>query len=65
MRARDLYLLGGAHPPDLILLDVRMEGVDGFETCRRLKADPATSEIPVILITASTALSSDSVKGLN
>jgi DNA-binding response OmpR family regulator/anti-anti-sigma regulatory factor len=51
--------------PDLILLDVRMEGLDGFETCRRLKADPATSEIPVIFMTASTELSSDRVKGLS
>jgi DNA-binding response OmpR family regulator/anti-anti-sigma regulatory factor len=51
--------------PDLILLDVKMEGIDGFETCRRLKADPATSEIPVIFMTASTDLSIDRVKGLN
>jgi DNA-binding response OmpR family regulator len=51
--------------PDLVLLDVRMEGIDGFETCRRLKADPATSQIPVIFMTASTDLSTDRVKGLN
>ena len=37
--------------PDLILLDVQMPGSDGFETCRRLKANPNTSGIPVILMT--------------
>jgi PAS domain S-box-containing protein len=38
--------------PDLILLDMRMPGMDGLETCRRLKAEPLTRQIPVILMSA-------------
>jgi putative nucleotidyltransferase with HDIG domain len=41
-----------ASPPDLVLLDIRMPGMDGYETCRRLKATPATAGIPVIFISA-------------
>lgn len=40
------------HPPDLILLDVQMPGIDGFETCQRLKSHPETASIPVIFVTA-------------
>jgi diguanylate cyclase (GGDEF)-like protein len=39
-------------PPDLILLDVMMPGLDGYETCRRLRAHPLTAEVPVIFVTA-------------
>ncbi|MBO3457219.1 hybrid sensor histidine kinase/response regulator [Aetokthonos hydrillicola Thurmond2011] len=49
--------------PDLILLDVMMPGIDGFETCRRLKANILTQNIPVIFMTALSD-SIDKVKGL-
>jgi sigma-B regulation protein RsbU (phosphoserine phosphatase) len=39
-------------PPDLILLDIKMPGLDGYEVCKHLKADPETSNIPVIFISA-------------
>jgi diguanylate cyclase (GGDEF)-like protein len=38
--------------PDLILLDIRMPGIDGYQLCRHLKADPITREIPVVFVTA-------------
>src|SRR5438105_15561866 len=41
-----------APPPDLILLDVMLPGIDGFTVCERLKHDPATAMIPIVLITA-------------
>jgi len=50
--------------PDLILLDVMMPGIDGFETCRRLQADPITTPIPIIFMTALSE-SPDKVKGLS
>ncbi|MGC9505024.1 putative bifunctional diguanylate cyclase/phosphodiesterase [Baaleninema sp.] len=51
-------------PPDLICLDVMMPGIDGFETCRRLKANPDTAEIPVVFMTALSE-TADQVKGLS
>lgn len=44
----------GRETPDLILLDVLMSGLDGFELCKRLKADPKTTDIPIIFMTALT-----------
>lgn len=49
---------------DLILLDIMMPGIDGFEVCRKIKADTSTYDIPVIFITAVTELDSI-VKGFN
>jgi two-component system cell cycle response regulator len=49
--------------PDIILLDVMMPEMDGFEVCRRLKADPATDGIPVVMVTALSEVA-DRVRGL-
>ena len=49
--------------PDLILLDVMMPEMDGFECCRRLKADPALAMIPIVMVTALDQ-PSDRLKGL-
>lgn len=53
-----------SYHPDIILLDIMMPGIDGFETCKRLKADPTTRDIPVIFMTALSD-SVDKVKGLS
>jgi len=51
------------HKPDLVLLDVNMTGIDGFEVCRRIKSDAGTRLIPVILITGLNA-TADRVRGI-
>lgn len=49
-------------PPDLVLLDIMMPEMDGYEVCRRLKAEPASAKIPVIFVTAMSEVS-DEAKG--
>src|SRR6202035_4482986 len=50
--------------PDVVLMDVNMPGIDGFEVCRRLKRDATTRLLPVILITGLTA-TEDRVRGID
>src|SRR3954469_2694213 len=52
--AKALAIAAADEKPELILLDVMMPEMDGYEVCRRLKADPTTREIPVIFLTAQT-----------
>ena len=56
--------LAQAAPPDLVLLDVNLPGMDGFEVCRRLRRDPATAAVPVIMVTARID-ESDRIAGLD
>src|SRR5215467_2579074 len=49
--------------PDIILLDVMMPRMDGFEVCRRLKANPRTADIPVVMVTALSDIA-DRLRGL-
>ena len=59
---RALAIVSGPEKPDLILLDVTMPDMGGFEVCRRLKANPDTREIPIIFLTARTDYV-DEIKG--
>lgn len=50
------------NPPELVLLDIRMPGIDGYEVCRRLKAQHSTRDVPVIFVSAATE-SDEKVQG--
>jgi putative two-component system response regulator len=51
--------IASEEPPDLILLDIMMPDMDGYEVCRRLKADPQTRQIPVIFLTSKSDVESE------
>ncbi|MES2318470.1 MAG: diguanylate cyclase [Pseudomonadota bacterium] len=51
LNGEDALALCAARPPDLILLDIEMPGMGGYEVCRRLKADPVLQDIPVVFVT--------------
>ena len=57
----DGLIAASAQPLDLILMDIQLPGIDGYETTRRIKENPALRQIPVIAVT-SYALSGDDVK---
>jgi len=59
---KGLALANAEEKPDLILLDIMMPGIDGYEVCARLKANPATAEIPVIFLTGQTG-AADETRG--
>ncbi len=60
----EALLLAAEHDPDLILLDVMMPRMNGYETCRRLKDNPVTTLIPVIMVTALREVT-DRIKGID
>jgi PAS domain S-box-containing protein len=62
---REALALAAGAQPDLVLLDVNLPDIDGFEVCRRLKADAVTAGIPVLHLSASFPDDSSRAKGLN
>ena len=60
----DALTLARKQPPDLIVLDLMLPGIDGMEVCRRLKADSKTRDIPIIMLTAKTE-EADVISGLD
>ena len=58
---RALRLLGNGPPPDLILLDIMMPGMDGYAVIRALKANPQTRDIPVLFLTAKSEVEDERI----
>lgn len=56
LRGEEALAIAVAEPFDAIVLDVMMPGMDGWEVCRRLKADPATARIPIVMLTSLDAV---------
>ena len=61
LTGEDGVTMADTHHPDLILMDIQLPGLDGYEATRTIKANPALSRIPIIAVT-SYALSGDDVK---
>jgi CheY-like chemotaxis protein len=56
--------LARSEHPNIVLLDLRLPVLDGYQVCQRLKSDPATSQIPIIMITAFLTGANDTVRGI-
>lgn len=63
MNGEEGVAMAAAHRPDLILMDIQLPVLDGYEATRRIKADPALAHIPIIVVT-SYALSGDDEKAI-
>ena len=61
LTGEDGVVMADSHRPDLILMDIQLPGMDGYEATRRIKANPTLHAIPIIVVT-SYALSGDDVK---
>ena len=62
-RSEEVEALAKAESPDLILCDVGMPGLDGYELCRRLKSNGATGDVPVVFLSASHTAAADEARG--
>jgi CheY-like chemotaxis protein len=60
-RGEHALALAAARRPDVVVLDIQMPGMDGFETCRRLKADPDTASIPIVMLTGGDYVPADAL----
>ncbi|MBO3749871.1 SpoIIE family protein phosphatase [Streptosporangiaceae bacterium NEAU-GS5] len=59
-----LDMIASLHP-DLVVLDVRLPDIDGYEVCERIKADPATSSIPIVQVSGNAVATADRAEGLD